>query len=120
MSWRWSPAGGLLMAGAVLVTVVILFVWRRRPSTTIVGLLAVLLGAVLWSVCYALELSAGDLVGREYWGDLKYVGVCLLPPVYLAFVLQCSGHTRWPRWLGPVLTLEPLAVLILLATEVTH
>ncbi|MFL6190073.1 MAG: histidine kinase N-terminal 7TM domain-containing protein [Actinomycetes bacterium] len=120
MSWRWSPAGALLLAGAVLVTVAILYVWRRRPATTIAGLLAVLLGAVLWSVCYALELSAGDLVGREYWGDLKYVGVCLLPPVYLAFVLQCSGHTRWPRWLGPVLTLEPLAVLILLATEVTH
>jgi PAS domain S-box-containing protein len=118
--WRWSPAGGLLLAGAVLVTVVILYVWRRRPSTTIVGLLAVLLGAVLWSVCYALELSAGDLVGRGYWGDLKYVGVCLLPPAYLAFVLQCSGHTRWPRWLGPVLTLEPLAVLVLLATEATH
>ena len=120
MSWRWSPAGPLLLAGAVLVTVAIVYVWRRRPATTIAGLLAVLLGAVLWSVCYALELSAGDLVGREYWGDLKYVGVCLLPPVYLAFVLQCSGHTRWPRWLGPVLTLEPLAVLILLATEATH
>ncbi|HEY8557620.1 MAG TPA: histidine kinase N-terminal 7TM domain-containing protein, partial [Actinomycetes bacterium] len=120
MSWRWSPAGALLLAGAVFVTVAILYVWRRRPATTIAGLLAVLLGAVLWSVCYALELSAADLVGREFWGDLKYVGVCLLPPVYLAFVLQCSGHTRWPRWLGPVLTLEPLAVLILLATEVTH
>ena len=120
MSWRWSLAGPLLLAGAVLVTAAIVYVWRRRPTTTIAGLLAVLLGAVLWSVCYALELSAGDLVGREYWGDLKYVGVCLLPPVYLAFVLQCSGHTRWPRWLGPVLTLEPLAVLILLATEATH
>jgi PAS domain S-box-containing protein len=120
VSWRWSPAGGLLMAGAVLVTVVILFVWRRRPNTTIVGLLAVLLGAVLWSVCYALELTAGDLVGRGYWGDLKYTGVCLLPPAYLAFVLQCSGHTRWPRWLGPVLTLEPLAVLLLLANDATH
>jgi PAS domain S-box-containing protein len=120
VSWSWSPAGALLLAGAVLVTVTILFVWRRRPSTTIVGLLAVLLGAVLWSVCYALELSAGDLVGREYWGDLKYAGVCLLPAAYLAFVLQCSGHTRWPRWLGPVLTLEPLAVMLLLANDATH
>jgi PAS domain S-box-containing protein len=120
VSWRWSPAGALLLVGAVLVTVAILFVWRRRPSTTIVGLLAVLLGAVLWSVCYALELSAGALVGREYWGDLKYAGVCLLPAAYLAFVLQCSGHTRWPRWLGPVLTLEPLAVLLLLANDATH
>jgi PAS domain S-box-containing protein len=120
VSWRWSPAGGLLMAGAVLVALAIVFVWRRRPTTTIVGLLAVLLGAVLWSVCYALELSAADLVGREFWGDLKYAGVCLLPAAYLAFVLQCSGHTRWPRWLGPVLALEPLAVLLVLANAATH
>jgi PAS domain S-box-containing protein len=118
--WRWSPAGGPLLAAAVLVAAAILFVWRRRSTTTIDSLLAVLLGAVTWSVCYALELSAGELAGREYWGDLKYAGVCLLPPVYLAFVLQCSGQVRWPRWLGPVLTLEPLAVLVLLATEATH
>jgi PAS domain S-box-containing protein len=120
MIWRWSPAGPWLVAGAVLVVVVIVVVWRRRSTTTIVGLLAVLLGAVLWSVCSALELSAGDLAGRELWGDLKYVGVVLLPPAYLAFVLQCSGHTRWPGWAGPALALEPLAVLVLLATDATH
>jgi PAS domain S-box-containing protein len=114
------PAGGLLVAGAVLVTAAILFVWRRRSVATIASLLAVLAGAVWWSVCSALELSAGHLAGREYWGDLKYVGVVLLPPAYLAFVLQCSGHTRWPRWLGPALALEPLAVLLLLALAATH
>ena len=79
-----------------------------------------LTGAVWWSVCSALELSAGDLAGREYWGDLKYVGVVLLPPAYLAFVLQCSGRRRWPRWLGPALAVEPLAVLLLLAGAATH
>jgi PAS domain S-box-containing protein len=120
VSWGWSPAGRLLVAGAVLVAVAIVVVWRRRSTPTIVGLLAVLAGAVLWSVCSALELSAGDLAGREYWGDLKYVGVCLLPPAYLAFVLQCSGHRHWPRWLGPALALEPLAVLLLLAGDATH
>src|SRR5215216_5009584 len=114
------PVSEALIAGAVLVTAAILLVWRRRSTTTIVGLLAVLLGAVLWSVCYALELSAGDLAGRQAWGDLKYVGVVLLPPAYVAFVLQCSGHTRWPRWLGPALVLEPLAVLVLLANQGTH
>jgi PAS domain S-box-containing protein len=120
VSLAWSPAGWWLVAGAVLVAVAIVFVWRRRRTTTIVGLLAVLLGAVLWSVGSALELSAGDLAGRERWGDLKYVGVVLLPPAYLAFVLQCSGHTRWPRWAGPVLALEPVAVLLLLAGRATH
>jgi len=82
------------VAGAVLVTVAVVDVWRRRAATTIASLLGVLLGAVLWSVCYALQLSAGDLAGRGYWGDLKYVGVVLLPPASLAFMLQCSGRTR--------------------------
>ncbi len=115
-----TPVSGPLIAGAVLVTLTIVFVWRRRSAATIASLLAVLAGAVWWSVCSALELSAGDLAGREYWGDLKYVGVVLLPPAYLAFVLQCSGHTRWPGWAGPALTLEPLAVLLLLAGDATH
>jgi PAS domain S-box-containing protein len=111
---------GLMVAGAALVTVAIVYVWRPRSTATIAGLLAVLAGAVVWSVCSALELSAADLAGREFWGDLKYVGVCLLPPAYLAFVLQCGGRTRWPRWLGPVLALEPAAILLLLAFDATH
>src|SRR5215203_1885367 len=114
------PAGGLLVAGAVLVTAAIVFVWRRRSVATIASLLAVLAGAVWWSVCSALELSAGDLAGRETWGDLKYIGVVLLPPAYLAFVLQCAGQLRWPRSPGPVLAVEPLAVLLLLAVPATH
>src|SRR4029450_444481 len=113
-------AGGLLVAGAVLVTAAIVFVWRRRSVAAIGSLLAVLAGAVWWSVCSALELSAGDLAGREIWGDLKYIGVVLLPPAYLAFVLLCAGQLRWPRWLGPALTVEPLAVLLLLAVPATH
>jgi PAS domain S-box-containing protein len=120
VSWRWSPAGGLLVAGAVLVAVVIAHVWRRRAATSIASLIAVLLGAILWSGCYALELGAADLAGRERWGDLKYVGIVLLPPAYLAFVLQCRGRTRWPGWLGAALAVEPLAVLLALANDATH
>jgi PAS domain S-box-containing protein len=117
---RWSTSGGLLLAGAGLVVLAIAYIWRRRAGTAIAGLLGVLLGAMFWSVCYALELSAGDLAGKEFWGDLKYVGICLLPPAWLAFVLQCTGQTSWPRWLGPALALEPLAVLLLLARGSTH
>ena len=120
MIWRWSPAGGLLLAGTGLVVLAIAVVWRRRTTVTVAGLLVVLLGAMLWSVCYALELTAGDLAGRGFWGDLKYIGICLLAPAYLAFVLQCTGRSRWPRWLGMLLALEPLAVLVLLANDATH
>jgi PAS domain S-box-containing protein len=120
VSWSWSPAGGPLVAGAVVVALAIGLVWRRRATTTIASLVAVLAGAIIWSGCYALELGAGDLAGRERWGDLKYVGIVLLPPAYLAFVLQCRGRTRWPPWLGAALAVEPVAVLLLLASEAAH
>jgi PAS domain S-box-containing protein len=120
VSWNWSPAGAPLVAGAVLVALAIALVWRRRATATIASLVAVLAGAIIWSGCYALELGAGDLAGRERWGDLKYVGIVLLPPAYLAFVLQCRGRTRWPPWLGTALAVEPVAMLLLLANDATH
>ena len=55
----------------------------------------------------------------EYWGDLKYVGVVLLPrPTWPS----CSSAAATPagRWVGPALALEPLAVLLLLAATATH
>jgi PAS domain S-box-containing protein len=117
--WRWSSAGWLLLAGAGLVGLATGLVWRRR-ATALASLLVVLAGAMIWSVCYALELTAGDLAGKRSWGDLKYVGICLLPPAYLAFVLVCSGRTAWPRWPGLLLVVEPVAVLALLASDLTH
>jgi PAS domain S-box-containing protein len=120
VSWSWSPAGGPLVAGAVLVALAIALVWRRRATTTIASLVAVLAGAIIWSGCYALELGAGDLAGRERWGDLKYAGIVLLPPAYLAFVLQCRGRAGWPSWLGAALAVQPVAMLLLLANDATH
>jgi PAS domain S-box-containing protein len=117
--WRWSSAGWLLLTGAGLVGVATALVWRRR-ATAMSSLLVVLAGAMIWSICYALELTAGDLADKGFWGDLKYVGICLLPPAYLAFVLACSGRTAWPRWPGLVLVVEPVLVLALLANDRTH
>jgi PAS domain S-box-containing protein len=109
-----------LLAGATLFALAVAYVWRRRTTITVASLLVVLLAAMFWSVAYALELSAGDPASYQRWGDLKYVGICLLPPAWLAFVLQCTGRRRWPWWLGVLLALEPLAVLLLLANQATH
>jgi PAS domain S-box-containing protein len=109
-----------MLAGAAFLALAVFSVWRRRVATTIASLLVVLLAAMFWSITYALELTADDLAGREFWGDLKYVGICLLAPAWLAFVLRCTGRTSWPGWVGLLLALEPLAVLFLLANEATH
>jgi PAS domain S-box-containing protein len=121
MTWRFTAAGWLMLGGAAFFAVAVGYVWRRRGDALAVSLLVMLLAALEWSVAYALELSAGDLAARQLWGDLKYVGICLLTPAWLAFVFHYLGRTRWPtRLIGALLAVEPLAVLFLLANDGTH
>jgi signal transduction histidine kinase len=121
MTWHWSAAGWLMLGGAAFLAVAVGYVWRRRGDALAVSLLVMLLAALEWSVAYAFELSAEDVAGRQFWGDLKYVGICLLVPAWLAFVFYYIGRTRWPnRLVGALLAIEPLGLLILLASGTTH
>jgi len=101
---RLSAAGWLMLAGAAFFAVAVGYVWRRRGDALAVSLLVMLLAALEWSVAYALELSAADVAHRQFWGDLKYVGICLLTPAWLAFVFHYLGRARWPtRLVGALL-----------------
>jgi PAS domain S-box-containing protein len=121
MSWRWSAAGWLMLGGAAFFAVAVAYVWRRRGDALAVSLLVMLLAGLAWSVAYALELSSTDPATRQLWGDLKYVGICLLTPAWLAFVFHYTGRVKWPsRLVGALLAIEPLALLLLLANDASH
>jgi len=106
---------GVAMAG--LAT----YVARRQSSPAGVSLAVLLLAVAWWGLAYAFELSTTDLVARGRWGDWKYVGVSLVPPAWLVFVLQYTGRAhRVTRRLLTVLAVEPILVLTLLAVPVTH
>jgi PAS domain S-box-containing protein len=121
MSWRWSAAGWLMLGGAAFFAVAVGYVWRRRGDALAVSLLVMLLAGLAWSVAYALELSSTDPATRQLWGDLKYVGICLLTPAWLAFVFHYTGRVKWPsRLVGALLAIEPLALLLLLANDASH
>jgi PAS domain S-box-containing protein len=110
-----------MLGGAAFFALAVGYVWRRRGDALAVSLLVMLLAALEWSVAYALEVSVSDPGARRLWGDLKYVGICLLTPAWLAFVFHYIGRARWPtRLVGALLALEPLAVLVLLANGATH
>jgi PAS domain S-box-containing protein len=112
MSWRWSGTSLLLLAGAACLTACAVYVWRYRRSPTATSLVVVLVATICWSGVHAAELAAPSLATRSLFGDLKYLGLCVLPAASLIFVLQYAGRLRRP---GPallgLLAVEPLAVL---------
>ncbi|HEX2808225.1 MAG TPA: EAL domain-containing protein [Kineosporiaceae bacterium] len=118
---RWSPMAGLLFTTAALDLVAAGWVWRRRGAAARVSLAALLVAAAVWCAAYSLELATVGRTGREVWGDLEYLGTTLLPPAWLAFVLEYTGRCRQlTRRLIGALVLEPLALATFLIIPATH
>jgi hypothetical protein len=116
MSWHWSGISLLLLAGAGYLTACAVYVWRYRRGPTAVSLVVVLAALAQWGVVSAGALAAGDPAVKRVFCDLKYVGLVVLAPAAIVFVLQYAGFLRRPRpvLLG-LLALEPVVVLVVLA-----
>jgi serine phosphatase RsbU (regulator of sigma subunit) len=111
-----------LMGAAALTTATLAaYVAWRRGSPTGWSLAVLLVAVTWWGLAYAVELSLDTITMRSMWGDLKYFGVLAVPPAWLCFVLQYTGHGRLVtgRLVG-ALAVEPVLVLFLLAIPATH
>jgi PAS domain S-box-containing protein len=121
MSWRWSGTSLLLLGGAGCLIACAVYVWRHRRSQAATSLVVVLLALVQWSVALAVQFAAGDLATRRVFCDLKYIGLVVLAPASVIFVLQYAGRLRRPSpLLLGLLAVEPLVVLTALAIPSTH
>jgi PAS domain S-box-containing protein len=121
MSWHWSGTSLLLLAGAACLTACAVYVLRHRGSPAATSLVVVLAALVQWGVACAVEFGASDLATRRLFCDLKYVGLVVLAPAAIVFVVQYGGFMRRPSpvLLG-LLAVEPLVVLVALAMPSTH
>lgn len=121
IEWEWTSAGRALLGAAVVVAVLAVLVWRRRVRSVAASLALVVLAAVGWAGGYALELAAPDLATQAVWADLKFLGLCLLPPAWVVFTLRWTGRGGW---LGPgtlaLLAVNAWVMLVLLANAATH
>ena len=121
MSWHWSGTSLLLLAGAGYLTACAVYVWRYRRGPTAASLVVVLAALAQWGVARAGALVAGDPAIKRVFCDLKYVGLVVLAPAAIVFVLQHAGRLRRPSpLLLGLLAVEPLVILLALAIPSTR
>jgi PAS domain S-box-containing protein len=78
-------------------------------------------GASALGRAYTAELAATDLAAIGRWGDLKYVGIVLLPPAWFAFAALFAGRQSWVSGRNlALLAIHPVVILVLLANAATH
>lgn len=108
-------AAGVFLAGLAV------YVGRRRGTASGFALATLLVAVAWWGLAYSLELSGTEVAVKSLWGDLKYVGICALPPAWLVFVLQYTGRGRLvDRRMLLALAVEPVLVLAVLFNRRTH
>jgi PAS domain S-box-containing protein len=116
--WFFSA---MALAGGACLAVYAFYVWRRRRASAGASLAVALGAAGWWGLAYALELAATNLSTKLLWGDAKWLGICLLPPAWFAFIMQYTGRNRWvSRSVMAALAVPPVAVVVLLANPATH
>ncbi|AUV83187.1 hypothetical protein C2R22_17325 [Salinigranum rubrum] len=93
--FEWSLSVGLMLLAVVLAVGVAVALWHRRDSPGSKTLIVLALGAGLWSLFYALELSSQTLAGTLLFGRLSYVGIVVVPPAWFVFALVYTGRKRW-------------------------
>ena len=95
--------------------------WYRRPSPGAESLAVMMVAGAFWGLAYACELSSGDPGARVFWGELKYLGVVVVPYAWLVFALRYTG---WDGWFTTrafaLLALIPTATAGLALTNGTH
>lgn len=109
----------LIVSVISLILAAYSFIKRSIPAARLFGMLA--LGIGIWSLFYLFELVQLTLRLKILFFGLKYIGVVMVPMFLLAFVLEYTGVplrkvTRYLPWL----TIEPLIILGILATNHLH
>lgn len=110
----------LFVASAVVALMVInIWRWRRVPGSK--ALMAMSIGQVFWTFCYALQLSDFPRPEPFFWSKLMFLGVVAVPA---GFLVWASYYTRRTGWINrrniALLCIEPILFNIIVWTDPWH
>ena len=118
--WLHGYSIALLVVGLIAAALA-WFCWTRRPALGAQVMAWIMLGVAIWAVAYALELASFTLEAMLFWVRIEYLGIATVPTLWLLFVLQYSGYTRYlTRPLFLLLFVIPIITLILNYTNAWH
>jgi PAS domain S-box-containing protein len=110
----------LLIIAAMTNIGLAFFSWQRRPAVWIRPFVLLMLAVAQWNLTEALEIGTSQLESKLFWHNAQYIGITLVPVLFLAFVLAYHSQRRWlTRQYLPLLII-PAATLFLAWTNINN
>jgi PAS domain S-box-containing protein len=83
----------LIVSG--LITLVVAWMIFKKTSGTVLWFGYVMVGIAVWAISYGCELSSDTLRQMLFWINIEYLGIALLPPLWMIFVIAFTGKESW-------------------------
>lgn len=121
MLWQPSPYTIPLIFVSIVSLVAAFSSWRRQKTLSGIALSLLMLSLAVWATGYALQLAGADAYTKEFWRDVKNIGVVSVPTLWLIAVLQYTGYRRWlSKRIVTLLAIEPIVGLLISWTNDWH
>lgn len=120
---EWRPSPYLLptfLAGAI-TAVLAAYAWQHREKRAARPFVALMIGLVIWSVGYGLELGFASLEPMLWFDRVGFVGSVIVPTAWLVLCLEYAGYERLlSRRTVAALAVEPVLTLAFVWTSGHH
>ncbi len=113
MTWQLNPFAVPLQLGAFISLIISYASWQRLAVPGRKPFALFMLSLAVWMVGYGVELTAVPTDPNNLWfAQIEFVGIALVAPFWLLFLLQYGGYKWWNNWRHQsLLFIIPLVVI---------
>jgi PAS domain S-box-containing protein len=109
------------IVGGIVSLALAILAYRRRSIPGATYFLALMLGAIIWSLANIFENLNAGLDGKVFWSKVSYIGVVTVITSWALFVLNHTGRAKWiTRRTVALLCIEPVLLVAFVWTNEWH
>ncbi|NWJ47992.1 MAG: PAS domain-containing protein [Chloroflexi bacterium] len=105
---------------AVSIFIVALLIWRLRHNVTVKLMLAFIACLELWIIGFIFEIAATTLDAKITLANLQFIGIDLLPIVWVGLILSYLGYFEKVRRFFIPMILYPVISQFVIWTDPLH
>ena len=115
----WLIISLLILSGTIAL--ILGFSALQRKNEPIATAFAVaMFSAGLWSFGFIVEALSATLQEKIFWANIQFIGINILPLAWLMLIFYYTGRPRWVVRKLPILSLMPLAAMLVIWSNPYH
>ncbi|HEY0897675.1 MAG TPA: histidine kinase N-terminal 7TM domain-containing protein, partial [Sphingobacteriaceae bacterium] len=109
----------LILSGVLALVISLFLLGNKKSVARLCGMMMSATG--IWGITYGMQFTTSSFDQIMFWTYLEYVGIAVLPPLWLIFTITYAGKEKFlTRNRILALFLVPIATVVMVSTNEYH